>query len=247
MSLESETIFVDESGDAGLSPKSIEKGRYFVIGFTYCSSPSVMRKKLRRLLKDLHQRDKYPLKLMELKFYLPKTDLLDWGYSKKQVAEYDKFQPQNRNKIIKVLTDNCSGVYTAICNKTQAKDSWTGDRLGNYMFAQTLIVNVLPNIKSRNIPIVIYDKGRLSGAKSSEFKIYLVNKDRYFDALGIRGYPTGLGPPVDISSTTEPGLWASDIVAGAFRHAYMTGETYYKDALKSICIKNGYSLFWREE
>jgi len=60
-----ETIFVDEAGDPGLSPASKKLHQYFTIGFVYCEDPEQLRKKLRRLLKRLHLRGKYPLHLGE--------------------------------------------------------------------------------------------------------------------------------------------------------------------------------------
>jgi len=243
LSLESEVIFVDESGDPGLTEESISKGRYFVLGFVYCKSPSQTRKKLRRLLKRLHPK-KYPLDLRELKFYLPRTELFGKGYSEQELDRFEEHQRTNREKAIRILNETCSGVYAAVCDKTKAVKRWTPERLGNYMFAQTLVVNVLPMIDPIHSPIVIFDKGRLSAARSREFKIYMINKDRYFETMGLKRYSVRLGVPIDMSSLDEPGLWASDIVAGAFRHASNTGEKEYVDALAPLFIGKGYRLFW---
>jgi len=80
--------------------------------------------------------------------------------------------------------------------------------------------------------------------RSREFKIYLVNKDRYFESMGIKKYRGRLGAPIDLSSLDEPGLWAADHVAGAFRHAFQTGERDYMEALKPSFIGDGCRLFW---
>lgn len=245
MSLESDIIFVDESGDPGLSRKSIEMGKYFVLGFVYCKSPSLMRKKLKRLLKRLHQSKKYPIECKELKCYLPRSDLISKGVSEIELDKFQNYMFKNRDKMIRILNETCGGVYAAVCDKEKAKESWTSERLGNYVFAQTLVVNVLPLIRTYRTPIIIYDKGRLSAAKSKDFKIYLMDKDRYFQNLGIKKYPGNLGTPIDFSSLNEPGLWASDIVAGAFRHFFNNNEPKYKEALKpSFLGKTGYRLFW---
>ena len=53
------TIFVDESGDIGLSDRA-KKRPYFVLGFVYCRDPGQLRKRLKRLLKKLHLTGKYP-------------------------------------------------------------------------------------------------------------------------------------------------------------------------------------------
>jgi hypothetical protein len=242
LSLESEVVFVDESGDPGLTPEAISKGRYFVIGFVYCRSPGLMRKKLKRLLKRLHPK-KYPPHLRELKFYLPRTELFHSGYSEESLDHFEEYQPSNRMKAIRVLNETCSGVYAAVCDKTKAVEGWTSERLGNYMFAQTLVVNVMPLVNPAHSPIVIFDKGRLSASRTNEFKIYLVNKDRYFESMGIRRYSVNLGPPIDVSSLDEPGLWAADIVAGSFRHAFNAGENEYREALQASFVGNGYRGF----
>jgi len=243
LSLESEVVFVDESGDPGLTPEAISKGRYFVFGFVYCNSPGLMRKKLRRLLKRLHPK-RYPADLRELKFYLPRTELFHKGYSKEMLDGFEEYQRSNREKAIRILNETCMGVYAAVCDKMKAVETWTPERLGNYIFAQTLTVNVLPQVNPSHPPLVVFDKGRLSPARTREFKIYMINKDRYFESMGLKRYCGKLGAPIDVSSLDEPGLWASDIVAGAFRHAFNSGETVYMDALAPSFIGRGFRLFW---
>lgn len=158
MSLESEAIFIDESGDPGLTEASISKGRYYVIGFVYCRSPAPMRKGLRRLLKRLHPR-RYPPHLRELKFYLPKTDLLQTGYSEDELYRFEEHQPENRRRMIRVLNETCSGVYAAVCDKTKAFKGWTPERLGNFILAQTLVMNILPNIEVAHTPVIVFIRG----------------------------------------------------------------------------------------
>ena len=179
-----------------------------------------------------------------MKFYLPRTDLFHKGYTDEELDRFEGHQHINRMKAIRILNESCSGVYAAICDKTKAVNGWTPERLGNYMFAQTLIVNVMSSIDPLYSPIVIFDKGRLSASRSSDFKIYLVNKDRYFESVGIKRYSGRLGPPIDVSSLNEPGLWASDIVAGAFRHALSTGDKKYMEALRPSFIGKGFRPFW---
>jgi len=149
--------------------------------------------------------------------------------------------------MIDAITATDTRVYAAICDKTQANQAWTPERLGNYIFAQTLITYILPIINAANTPHIIYDKGRLSGAKSTNFKTYILDKDRFFETPGIRRYPERLGAPLDVSSTTEPGLWAGDIIAGAYRHAYAVGDPTYRDKLQPNNLGRGYRYFWREK
>ena len=96
-----ECIFVDEAGDLGLSTKS---KRYFVLGFVYCKDPSILRKKLRRYLKKLHLRDRYPSHLSELKFSLPYSDLIQQGYTVDDLdKKYSKHMPMIRYQSLELI------------------------------------------------------------------------------------------------------------------------------------------------
>jgi len=44
--LNSEVIFIDESGDPALSEKSIERMPYYAMGFVYCNGVCVLQKSL---------------------------------------------------------------------------------------------------------------------------------------------------------------------------------------------------------
>lgn len=86
-----EVIFIDESGDPGLTSKSIKSSPFYSIGYVYCQNPSQLQKELGRLLKREHDSKRYPIDLKELKFYLPRTELMSKGYT---VEELNKFEGQ---------------------------------------------------------------------------------------------------------------------------------------------------------
>jgi len=50
--------------------------------------------------------------------------------------------------------------------------------------------------------------------------------------------------PIEVSSLQEPSIWASDIVAGAFRNAFQFNDNQYIDALKYSYIEDDYNLYW---
>jgi len=248
LSLESEVIFVDESGDHSLSDKSIQKCKYFVLGFVYCRSPNRLRKHLRRLLKRLHKKNKYPPKLDDLKFYLPTQKLFKkYDYSNEEVARYQSFMNKNRIKMIKILNRNCNGIYAAICDKALAgRDKFkNGEELGNWLFANTLTKNIIPYLRCRHTPSVIYDKGRLSASRCAAFHIYLFDIENYLRMTGINYDSVKLGQAQDCSSYTEPGIWASDIVAGAYRYAYVNSDIKYSQLLVNK-IYDGHRLYWQK-
>jgi len=239
-----ETIFVDESGDPGLSAGSKRIRPFFAFGFVYCSDPQGLRKRLRRLLKKLHLKNKYPRHLGEIKFYLPNTDLIQQGYKKADIRHYEAFSPEVRTKSINVIRKEADGVFSAIIDKKKAARTWTTEELGNFTFAQTLIVNIMNSISPPNPPAILYDKGRLSASRTNRFRTYLLNKDSYFQYKGLKKYRGTLPAPIETTSKLEPGIWAADIVAGAFYHKYSHKDWSYANALKSAYIDSGERVYW---
>jgi len=245
MQAPSEIIFVDESGDPGLSGRSKRSRPYFVVAFVYCAEPSPLRKHLRRLLKRLHLRRKYPPHLAELKFYLPHTDLIQKGYTPQQLQRYDSFMPAIRAKAIGIICADASGVFAAIVDKRKAYSTWKPHEMYNFIFAETLIVNILSNLSPPNPPAIQFDRGRLTPARLQGFKQYVLDKDSYFEHMGYKRYRGALAPPIDVPSISEPGIWAADIVAGAFYHKYRHNDRSYSNTLVPVFIAKGERLYWR--
>jgi hypothetical protein len=239
-----EVIFIDESGNPGLSSVSVESSPYYAIGFVYCKDPSQLRTGLRRLLKRVHERKWYPPTLAELKFYLPRTDLIKQGYTYDQLDKYQDYLPAIREKAIEIVRERSTGVFGAVVDKKKAHNTWTPERLGNYVFAQTLFLDVMNSITPQYPPSILYDRGRLSPTKTRQFEQYFVNKDRYFEQTEVKSYKGQLPVPKDQSSYAEPGIWAADLVAGAFECKYTHGEPFYADLLGMRYIRNGERLYW---
>jgi len=246
MSTFTEVVYVDESSDCGLSIASRRKRPFFSFGYVYCRDPKTLREKLRRQLRRQHRRNRYPPQLREIKFYLPNNELKkDWGYSNKEIRRYIKYLPQFRRKTIDIILNSSCGIYSAILKKdTIKKPTWTSERLGNFMFAQTLFLNILNTLKTSKPPTIIFDEGRLSVLKATKFKEYLSNKESYFEYVGLKKYKGNIGTPVDMSSISEPGIWAADIIAGAFYHKYCNRDRVYADLLKPSYIGVGEKRFW---
>jgi hypothetical protein len=237
-------IYVDESGDPGLSTASVRRQPYFTLGFVYCDDPAALQKRLRRLLKRLHMRGKYPPHLAELKFYLPDTYLIQKGYTKDNIRRYEGFLPDIRTKSINIIRNAGAKVFCAVVDKRTAFASWKPEELYNFTFAQTVIVNIMNVLSPPNPPVVFYDRGRLSAARSRDFANYLVNKDSFFEFKGLKRYRGSLSPPVDVPSDDMPGIWAADIVAGAFYHKHAHRDWCYSNALASAIIGTGERTYW---
>jgi hypothetical protein len=245
--VEGEVIFVDESGNPGLSRSSLELYPYYAIGFVYCKDSSQLRSRLKKLLKKEHERKRYPLDLPELKFYLPSSDLIRWGYTPDELKKFEAYLPSIRDKANEIICNTVSGVFGAIIDKKKALDSWTPERIGNFVFAQTLLLDVMNNIPLQYPPAILYDKGRLSSYKAKRFEKYITEKDRWFGQNGRKMYEGKISAPMSQSSYAEPGIWAADLVAGAFQCKYKHQESRYADKLKAKYINSGERLYWPEK
>jgi hypothetical protein len=171
-------LFVDESGEIGLSPLS---RRYFIFGFVYCEDPLPLQYNLNGYLKRLHQIDAYPKLLGELKFNLPRQRLRKKGYTELNLQRYDKFTGYIRKSVCDILCRYSDGLFICIVDKTTIiEKTWTPETLGNYVFANTLHNDIL-NKLTLNQGLKIYlDAGRLSRIPANKFRQYLFDKDSYF-------------------------------------------------------------------
>ncbi len=238
-------IFIDESGDIGLRSKPwIQKKPYYVFGFVYCKDPSQLRKRLKRLLKRMHQRGKYPSRLGELKFYLPHTELIQGGYTITDINNYNAHMPVVRSKALGLITKYSDGVFATVLDKRKAFPTYTEEELGNYILARSFIEDVMNVLKPPNPPAILYDRGRLSPARSIEFNNYVVSKDSYYQYRGWKNYQGSLSPPVDTASLGEAGIWAADIVAGSFYHKHANSDWSYANMLTPSLIGGKERLFW---
>ncbi|MEM2097989.1 MAG: DUF3800 domain-containing protein [Methanothrix sp.] len=243
--MDGEVIFADESGDLGLSEASIGEHPYYTVGFVHCTNPSHLRKDLKRLLKKVHDSKKYPRDITELKFYLPTTKMLQQlDYSEEEVNKYVSNLPDVRQKAIDIIKKDAKMVFAAVLDKRQAYNSWTSERLGNFVFAQTLLINVMRGVNARYPPSVVYDRGRLSPAQTEEFKDYVSNKERYLESMELKVYQGKLPCLQEMSSHIEPGIWAADIVAGAASCKYAHNDRFYVERFGS---KYKERIFWQKQ
>ena len=238
-------VYVDESGDPGLDTLHLQKRPYFVFGYVYVRDPTELNKRLKRLLKRLHLKDRYPPKLMELKFYVPYEWMIKQGYTKTEYAEYAASMPDIRKQTLELLAAHTDGVFAAVVDKRAAYAGWTPERLGNYAFAQTLLFGVMRTIKVDDQPTVIYDKGRLSQSSEASFDSYLLYKQ--VDFAYKHNMPRLFAPkhPHSVSSIYHPGIWAADYVAGAFYHKHQADDARYADMLMPVWLGNGEQLYWK--
>lgn len=239
-------IFVDESGDLGLARSEVIASRpYYILGFVFVRDPAQLRKRLRRYLKKIHLKGWYPPHLRELKFYLPKKWLFEQGYPFADVdARFMPHMPTVRKQALHIVADHSEGVFAAIVNKTRASPTWSSVRLGNFVFAQTLVVNILNELALPECPLVLYDKGRLSPTNTVEFQQYISRKDSYFADRKFKRYSGTIAPPIETSSLGESGIWAADLVAGAYYMKFQDRDASCANILTKRRIGLGERLYW---
>jgi hypothetical protein len=72
----------------------------------------------------------------------------------------------------------------------------------------------------------------------------MVRKDSYYQYRGWKNYQGSLSPPVDTASLGEAGIWAADLVAGAFYHKYANSDWSYANLLTPSLIGGKEHVFW---
>jgi Protein of unknown function (DUF3800) len=239
-------IFVDESGDPGLTDAaSVRAKPFYVVGFVYVCDPVQLRTRLRRFLRKAHKKGWYPPLLTELKFYLPKRWLFENGCPYAEVdAKYMPHLDVVRNRALHIIADHVDGVFAAVLDKRRALPTWTSLRIGNYVFAQSLIYDVLNALAPPVCPEIVYDKGRVSGANTAKFREYLSRKDVIVGSQKAKRYTGAMPPPSDVSSHSEPGIWAADMVAGSYYIRYQAGEKSFSNILTRRRIGAGEHRYW---
>lgn len=240
-----DSIFVDEAGDLGLTNAS---KRFFTFGFLYCKNPSQLRKRIRRYLKKVRLKNKYPRHLSELKFSLPYSELIQQGYTVNQLDnDYSIHSPKIRSHCLDLISNYSDGIFAAILDKHSiGAPTWTSEELGNFLLAETIIVNIMNVLNLSEPPLIYFDKGRLSPAKFISFSNYIVAKDSYFAYRGLKLYRGCLSSPINVASIFEPCIWAADMIAGAFYHKHQNHESAYANILDKKRIGIGERIFWKK-
>jgi Protein of unknown function (DUF3800) len=230
-------LFVDESGETGLSGNS---RRYFVYGFVYCENPSSLRINLSNYLIRCHKTNRYPHKLRELKFNLPRTTLIKRGYSEENILIYNSFLSKIRQDICAIIALYSDGIFVSIIDKTTIiQKTWQPETLGNYVFAHSIHENILSKLALNDI-IIHYDSGRLAQLNQDDF-------DKYVTIRAPTIVSTRILEIKGLSSLSEPCLWAADFLAGSFYRKFALGDALCADRILDTCnrIGNGLRIFWR--
>jgi hypothetical protein len=202
-------VFVDESGDLGFSPNATD---FFIVAFIICDSPFPVQIKMKRTLKRLHQRGKYPHPMDELKF----TKMNDYCRKKvlKEIAKSDiqiGVVVVQKDRVIKRLRDDVKALY-------------------NWLVVHHIMLALIPLLETTQKMNISFDRS-LPKNRIDSFNTYLNDKASYLF------YTRGIELDCRISafhvnSKCKPCLQAVDSVAGAYFHLYERQNPEYVDIIK---------------
>jgi hypothetical protein len=202
-------VFVDESGDLGFSKNATN---YFIVAFLICDSSTSLKFKMKRTLKRLHQKNKYPQPMDELKF--TKMDDYCKKYVLKEIAKSDSYIGVivvEKEKIVKRLRDDVSTLY-------------------NWLVVHNIMLSLIPLLETTPKMNIYFDKS-LPKKRINSFNTYLEEKASYLF------YTRGIDLDCCISSfhansRTKPCLQAVDSVVGAYFQLYERKKPEYVDIIK---------------
>jgi uncharacterized protein DUF3800 len=215
-------VFVDESGDLGFTKKAT---KFFVVAYLECESPLRLQTELKRILKQLHQKEKYPLLRNELKF--SRMDSYCRKYVLEKIAKFDV------SLGVVVMDKTC-------VNSNLRKGPAV---LYNWCVVHNIMLSLLPNIAAGNKVHMIFDKS-LPTWRINEFNVYVENKASYLLYEKGTAFSSDDISSEHVSSELEPCLQAADAVAGAYFQKY---EHQNDEYIKIIEEKVGsFKYLWRK-
>ena len=244
--MNSPTIFIDESGNAGLKAKLHNQNHpFFIVGFCYAKNPKVISRKCRKLLTKFHKKETYHSKLKEFKFY-PTPALLRLGCSKDEIqAKWEPHYTTIRAEVANIICKYSDGVFAGVLDKTKIyRTTWTSERIGNYLINRSIYQNILPSLNIASPPSIVYDRGRLSPDRAKLFEKYVLNTDsvlHYFDSNRYEGTVCNIK---EEDSLKTPGIWLADFVAGAFHLHFKYKRSEYYNSIESKFIGDGFLKLW---
>lgn len=224
-------ISVDESGNAGtLAIEHNRKYPYFVIAFCFCKHPRYLQKKMFKILHNLHK--SHSKQLTEIKFY-PTPQLIKSGCSPNNIKNHwEPIYDEIRNNTIDAILSTADGIFAGIVDKNKINYNSRGPKeIQSELFVKSISDYILPNINSQCPPAIVYDRGSLiQGNKMIQNKNITYNHTTVKFSKLIKY----------VDSLITPQIWASDIIAGSFYHAYQHDDFKYVKKLRPKFLGKGY-------
>jgi hypothetical protein len=215
-------VFVDESGDLGFTKNST---KFFVVAYLECESSQRIQIEMKRVLKYLHQKNRYPLVRNELKF-----------------SRMDSFC---RKQVLQRIAKCDLGLGVVVLEKALVNANLRKDPpvLYSWCVVHNIMLSLLSYLVANKKINMVFDRS-LPAWRISEFNSYVENKARYL--LSEQG--TKLASDCILSrhvaSEVEPCLQAVDAVAGAYFQKYERGNDEF---VRIIEDKVGaFKYLWRK-
>jgi hypothetical protein len=209
-------VFVDESGDLGFSKAAT---KYFIVAYIECETPQRLRTELKRLLKRLHQKEKYSKSRNELKF--------------SRMDDYCR-----RSTLTKIAECDVSlGAVVLEKARVEAKLRKEPPKLYNWCVVHNIMLSLLQQIASGNKIQITFDKS-LPMWRINEFNSYAANKASYLLYEKGSSLPSNSISLNHVASEKEFCLQAADAVAGAY---FQRHEKHNDEYVK--IIENKVSFF----
>jgi hypothetical protein len=239
-----ETFFVDESGNSGLNANHNITHPFLIMGFAYSTNPFQLKFRLTRLLKKLQTKQKWHPQLNELKFF-PFASLKKMMVPEQEIRDcWAPYFDEVRTEVSQIVTEYTDGIFAGVLDKrTIFKTTWTPEKIGNYLFKKTLFDGIIPNIKVTS-PEILYDKGRIHSGAATLFNQYIHDSQNYYFFKGKNKHSGLIKKITDVDSLSNSGVWAADIVAGAFHKSAKHEDNTWTDIMKPKFIGNGFLKLW---
>jgi len=216
-------VFVDESGNLGFNETST---KFFIVAYIECKSPIKLQVEMKRALKVLHQRKKYPHSDNELKFSRMNADC--------------------RKYVLQKISECDLSVNAVIVEKTKVHSNLKTDipKLYNYLVVHNILLAIRPQLVDNKKVDITFDKS-LSKWRIDEFNSYVKNKASFLlNTKGTKLIPDNIFL-AHVNSMSEPCLQATDAIAGAYFQKYEHNDDFYVDLIANKV--GSFNYLWRQK
>ncbi|MDG6222225.1 MAG: DUF3800 domain-containing protein [Candidatus Bathyarchaeota archaeon] len=214
-------VYVDESGDLGFSDKST---KFFIIAYLACTPAINIRIRMRRLLKNFHQKKRYHRGQNELKFC--------------------KMNNYCRKTVLETIVQTNANIGAIVVEKKHVSPDLR-DKLPilyNYLMVHNIISALLPSLETGQKMNMIFDKS-LPKTRIQDFNDYVKEKASYLSYVRGNSLHSDSIVSDHVDSKVEPCLQAVDSIAGAYFQKYEHENSIYVDIIKDV---TSFNYLWRK-
>jgi hypothetical protein len=214
-------VYVDEAGDLGFSERAT---KFFVVAFLACDTSINTRTEMKRALKRLHERRKYPYSNDELKF--------------------SKMNGYCREYVLKKVAQSGSHLGVVVVQKDRVAKKLREDLtvLYNWLVVHNIMSALHPLLETTQKMNVFFDKS-LSKKRIASFNEYVKEKTSYLSYAKGSNLPYDCVAAYHVDSRVEPCLQAVDAIAGAYFQLYEHQNAAYVAIIKDKI--SSFTYLWK--